>query len=261
MGSITIRDAGRGTVRRRCPAGLSRNTLIDSTAASKPSSAGRSSASSRSPTSVKATLRVVRLSSRTPSFSSRPRIVSLSVEREIPRCVAALAKLERSAMATKAFISAKPSFRIDRILRLGHADNAGLSNKGQSATSASDGSRAGSILSSQSEEDAQSCHGVLSMAEVSKSAAPLAPVSRYHPTLVIMHWLLAVLIIAALALGALVMVKIPNSDPMKLEALRSHMTGGVLIVVLMLVRLLVRTRTKHPSTASTGNPILDRLAW
>jgi cytochrome b561 len=99
------------------------------------------------------------------------------------------------------------------------------------------------------------------MAEVSKSAAPLAPVSRYHPTLVIMHWVLAVLIIAALALGALVMVKIPNSDPMKLEALRSHMTGGVLIVVLMLVRLLVRTRTKHPSTASTGNPILDRLAW
>jgi cytochrome b561 len=86
-------------------------------------------------------------------------------------------------------------------------------------------------------------------------------VSRYHPLLVMLHWLLAVLIVAALALGALVMVKIPNHDPMKLEALRSHMTGGVLILVLMLVRLLVRVRTKHPAPASTGNPALDRLAW
>ena len=41
-------------------------------------------------------------------------------------------------------------------------------------------------------------------------------VSRYHPLLVALHWILAMLIIAALALGALVMVKIPNTDPMKL---------------------------------------------
>lgn len=87
------------------------------------------------------------------------------------------------------------------------------------------------------------------------------PVSRYHPLLVAMHWLLAFLITAALALGALVMVKIPNSDPMKVEALRSHMTGGFLILLLMLIRLLVRARTTHPATASTGNPALDRLAW
>jgi len=84
---------------------------------------------------------------------------------------------------------------------------------------------------------------------------------RYHPLLVTLHWLLAVLIIAALALGALVMVKIPNTDPMKLEALRSHMTGGGVILLLMLVRLLVRMRTTHPTAASTGNPALDRLAW
>jgi cytochrome b561 len=89
----------------------------------------------------------------------------------------------------------------------------------------------------------------------------MARVSRYHPLLVTLHWLLAVLIVAALALGALVMVKIPNSDAMKLEALRSHMSGGVLILLLMLVRLFVRTRTTHPAPASAGNPMLDRLAW
>jgi cytochrome b561 len=86
-------------------------------------------------------------------------------------------------------------------------------------------------------------------------------VSRYHPLLVALHWILAVLIVAALALGALVMVKIPNSDPMRLEALRSHMMGGSLILVLMLVRLVVRVRTEHPARPSTGSRVLDRLAW
>jgi cytochrome b561 len=86
-------------------------------------------------------------------------------------------------------------------------------------------------------------------------------VSRYHPLLVALHWILAVLIVAALALGALVMVKIPNTDPMKLEALRSHMIGGSFILVLMLVRLFVRIRTEHPSPPSTGVRVLDRVAW
>ena len=89
----------------------------------------------------------------------------------------------------------------------------------------------------------------------------MTQVSRYHPLLVTLHWLLALLVTAALALGALVMVKIPNSDPMKIEALREHMMGGALIVTLMLTRLFVRTRTQHPRPASAGNPILDRLAW
>jgi len=86
-------------------------------------------------------------------------------------------------------------------------------------------------------------------------------VSRYHPFLVALHWAMALLIIAALALGALVMVNIPNTDPMKMEALRSHMSGGLLILVLMLVRLFVRLRTRHPAPATAGNPFLDRIAW
>jgi len=86
-------------------------------------------------------------------------------------------------------------------------------------------------------------------------------VSRYHPLLVALHWILAMLIIAALTLGALVMVKIPNTDPMKLEALRSHMIGGSLILVLMLGRLVVRLRTRHPALPSAGHALLDRLAW
>lgn len=86
-------------------------------------------------------------------------------------------------------------------------------------------------------------------------------VSRYHPVLVVLHWILAVLVIAALALGALVMAKIPNTDPMKVEALRSHLIGGTLILVLMLARLVLRLRTEHPAAASAGHPLLDRIAW
>jgi len=86
-------------------------------------------------------------------------------------------------------------------------------------------------------------------------------VSRYHPALVVLHWALALLIIAALALGALVMVKIPNTDPMKFEALRSHMSGGMAILVLMRIRLVIRSRTAHPAPVSAWHPLLDRLAW
>ena len=86
-------------------------------------------------------------------------------------------------------------------------------------------------------------------------------VSRYHPTLVVLHWALALLIIAALALGALVMGKIPNASPMKVEALRSHMAGGMAILVLMLIRMVIRVRSAHPAPASAGHPLLDWLAW
>jgi cytochrome b561 len=86
-------------------------------------------------------------------------------------------------------------------------------------------------------------------------------VTRYHPVLVTLHWLLAALIIAALALGALIMAKIPNTDPMKIEALRSHMAGGGLIQLLMLSRLVLRMVTAHPAAAPTGSALLDRVAW
>jgi len=51
-------------------------------------------------------------------------------------------------------------------------------------------------------------------------------VSRYHPVLVVLHWFLALLIIAMLSLGELALVKIPNASPMKLKGLSSHMAAG-----------------------------------
>jgi cytochrome b561 len=86
-------------------------------------------------------------------------------------------------------------------------------------------------------------------------------VSRYQPVLVAMHWLMALLLPVALGGGALVLVKIPNTDPMKIVALRQHLIGGSLLLGLMLVRLVVRVSTRHPARASAGSSTLDRVAW
>lgn len=85
--------------------------------------------------------------------------------------------------------------------------------------------------------------------------------SNYHPFVVALHWLLALLVPTALVLGVWVMAKIPNNSPMKVDALRGHMAGGILILVLMLLRLIVRFVADRPAPASTGSPVLDGLAW
>jgi cytochrome b561 len=88
----------------------------------------------------------------------------------------------------------------------------------------------------------------------------MRPVSRYHPLLVTLHWLLAVLIVGALCLGFFGLAAIPNADPRKIAILRLHMAGGMLILGLMIIRFIVRLWTARPAKATTGYPLLDRLA-
>jgi cytochrome b561 len=84
--------------------------------------------------------------------------------------------------------------------------------------------------------------------------------ARYHPLLATLHWLLAVLIVAALGLGFFGLATTSNADPRKIDLLLVHMAGGMLILALMLVRLIVRARTSHPPKATAGHPVLDRIA-
>jgi cytochrome b561 len=85
-------------------------------------------------------------------------------------------------------------------------------------------------------------------------------VTRYHPLLVALHWLLAVLIIAALLVGFFALATMPNTDPRKINILLVHMAGGMLILALMIIRFVVRMLTVRPATATTGSPLLDRIA-
>ncbi len=84
--------------------------------------------------------------------------------------------------------------------------------------------------------------------------------ARYHPLLVALHWLLAILIIAALLAGFFLLAAMPNSDPQKIRVLLVHMTAGIAILALMVVRFIVRMLTSRPAPATTGYPILDRIA-
>jgi cytochrome b561 len=85
-------------------------------------------------------------------------------------------------------------------------------------------------------------------------------VSRYHPLLVALHWLLAALIIVMLCAGFLLLAPMPNIDPRKIGILLVHMSLGILILGLTVIRFLVRLATAKPADATTGYAALDRTA-
>lgn len=85
-------------------------------------------------------------------------------------------------------------------------------------------------------------------------------VSRYHPVLVSLHWLLAFFVLFALGMGTLVLQHVPNDVPEKLNGLRGHTVAGILILALALIRLGVRLKTKHPDLVKTNSPLLNAMA-
>lgn len=82
---------------------------------------------------------------------------------------------------------------------------------------------------------------------------------RYHPVLVALHWLMALMIFVALAAGGLVLANMPPDSPDKVAGLGGHMIFGMAIGVLLILRLVTRTRSAHPPHAETRNALLDRI--
>lgn len=72
-----------------------------------------------------------------------------------------------------------------------------------------------------------------------------APVARYHPLAIALHWLLAVALIANLALG-LYMADLPFS-PQRLQYYSWHKWAGVTVLVLSFVRLFWRLAHRPPA--------------
>lgn len=50
--------------------------------------------------------------------------------------------------------------------------------------------------------------------------------TRYHPALVAIHWLMALMILAGLFFGKFVLAGMSNADPEKVQGLAGHMTTG-----------------------------------
>jgi cytochrome b561 len=80
---------------------------------------------------------------------------------------------------------------------------------------------------------------------------------RYHPVLVALHWLIALMILVALLIGGPSLTAMANDDPDKLFGITGHMTFGLVIGVLMLLRLVTRFRAKSPPEADAGHTVLN----
>jgi cytochrome b561 len=88
----------------------------------------------------------------------------------------------------------------------------------------------------------------------------MKPVTRYHPVITLLHWVLAALIIGSLILGYFGIAPMANTDPQKIGLLRLHMAGGMAILALMTIRFIFRLSTTKPPAAVTRHPALDKLA-
>lgn len=83
--------------------------------------------------------------------------------------------------------------------------------------------------------------------------------TRYHPISVALHWIAAILTILALVAGTVLLDGTPNSDPNKIDGLQGHMTIGIIVLGLMVLRLITRFVTTAPPHADIGNALVNRL--
>ncbi len=86
----------------------------------------------------------------------------------------------------------------------------------------------------------------------------MSGVTRYHPLLVTLHWLMAALIVILLLAGTFLLAPLPSTDPLKIDGLFGHMLFGVSVMALLIVRLIVKMRTAAPPHVETGNVQIDR---
>jgi len=91
----------------------------------------------------------------------------------------------------------------------------------------------------------------------SRSKASEGTTKRYHPIVITLHWLVAILIFATVLFageegeGGLAF-RFGSLPPIGI-----HMILGISTLVLLTIRLLMRWFTKHPDWASAGNLLFD----
>ena len=79
---------------------------------------------------------------------------------------------------------------------------------------------------------------------------------KYSSLWISLHWAIAILLFLVFALG-LSTRYLPAENWQVYVSW--HMPLGITVLVLMLVRIIVRSRTPHPEPATTGNKVLDKI--
>ncbi len=78
---------------------------------------------------------------------------------------------------------------------------------------------------------------------------------RYHPLQVTLHWLVVILVFGAFVIGKSMSGQ-PN-DTEKLTPLALHMGVGILTLLVIVVRFVVKLKLPNPKHASAGNAVFD----
>jgi len=82
---------------------------------------------------------------------------------------------------------------------------------------------------------------------------------RYTKTAILLHWLTALLIIAAFTLG-LVMTDIPGLTPTKLKYYSWHKWLGVTVLTLAVIRVLWRKANRPPAHPASMTALQTKMA-
>lgn len=80
---------------------------------------------------------------------------------------------------------------------------------------------------------------------------------KYHPALVTLHWLVALLIFTNIYLA--VSSEDGPGQIGGIPVMNIHMLLGMLILLLLIARLVVRLTTKHPAQADAGNAFFNKV--
>jgi cytochrome b561 len=70
--------------------------------------------------------------------------------------------------------------------------------------------------------------------------------ARFAPSLIVLHWLIALVIIALLGIG-LYMVGLPKGLPFKATLINFHKSLGMTVFLLVLIRMVVRMAVGRPA--------------
>jgi len=106
--------------------------------------------------------------------------------------------------------------------------------------------------------------GVIFSQTFAKEGGFMDTPKRYHPVLVTLHWLVALLVFTDLYIGyfyirPIIMLGrggVPGTDLI----LKIHMAAGVAILILLIVRFIIRLTTRKPASADAGSKALNVLA-
>ena len=83
--------------------------------------------------------------------------------------------------------------------------------------------------------------------------------ARYHPVHVVLHWLVALMVIGAFAIGMTFLDSTPNSAPEKVTYLQYHSMWGAFLALVLVARLITRFVFKRPAPADAGHPVLNMI--